>query len=704
MKKIGFTSILLFFSILHVQAESIPFVYDTPGKQTILHMEWNEKWFGQKSSYEYHHGIARIASFFSAIAYNTDNLEANYRSLRFLETELHYDVDYTDSLWGNDQCAFSIASKEIDSSNGKRSLVIVNIRGTPLNANEWLSNLNINNDSQKEDQIHRGFATASSVIHTALISYLLRHRIDPTDSYILITGHSRGAAVSNLLGKILYEDKFFKPENSYVYTFASPNVTTSQDCDSDEFGFIWNIVNAEDVVPTVPFYRDNWHFRKYGHTKTLSNYTNTDQSIYLEKIVPGINELYNRFFDRDYCPFYTGPIIPIYITKLFSRYVENVEIFYKGFYGLHKKAVDLMYKLFPTIENNIEEKKASSKTKFINRIKNYFDSQKEGFTDYISLAFTDMHQMETYMSYLLSTEEELTYSDTDYTLVILEGAIEAAVYDENNRIYMNVVEGLINLSNQNLPVVAIPAMRKQLIVGVPSNMKFTMFVTDDTILSSPAKIKLEHFNSAGVYKGSTEPQRLYLNRHNGYKFSIGVDTLNKPGVRERKTPYRERTALVDAADLKPEYKFRLSRELSFNSNVNLSYGVHFGIPKVYGTALLNHDLTKITRGVDVIAGIGHTTPFYGRISLDTELLLKTCLFTYIADTEKRYALVPQLRISVSRNLIRNSSIFAACTLDFNIHDFNDDTFNKKNRRQNISRGKINDKVWISPAIQLGFRF
>ena len=228
MKKLLAVINLFIFSILTSAAEKIPFRYTTEISTTTLPIEWNEKWFGQQSSYEYNHGIARIACFMSAIAYDEKMLLENYRLLGISQKdmELHYNVDYSDSLWGNDQCAFSLASKEINSSKGKQTLVLLNIRGTPLVANEWLSNLNINDSSKTEDSIHKGFGRAASIIHTALISYLLRHRIDPTDSYILVTGHSRGAAVSNLLADYLLSDDFFKPGNCYVYTFASPNVTT----------------------------------------------------------------------------------------------------------------------------------------------------------------------------------------------------------------------------------------------------------------------------------------------------------------------------------------------------------------------------------------------------------------------------------------------------------------------------------------------
>ncbi|MDO4505408.1 MAG: lipase family protein [Spirochaetales bacterium] len=701
-----FLSAVLFFSFFLVHAEKIPFRYITPDHETILPIEWNEKWFGQETSYEYHHGIARIACLMSALSYDTEMLETNYRLLGIKERDLslNYEVDYTDSLWGNDQCAFSIASKNIGSSHGIQSLVIVNIRGTPLNANEWLSNLNINDTTQTENTIHKGFGKAASIIHTALISYLLRHKIDPTDSFILITGHSRGAAVSNLLAKTLYDDGFFKPQNTYVYTFAAPNVTTSPESKNREYGFIWNIVNAEDIVPTLPFYRNNWRFTKYGHTRTLLNYANSDQEKFVNDVLPKINGLYGSFFERDYCPFYTGPFIPIYITRVVSYYVGNVEKFYNGFSGLHQKAVNLMYKIFPSIEDDIKEKKNNRKSRFMEKMKQSINEKRPGFTEYMANAFTDMHQIETYLSFLLVTEEEQTYSDLDYTLVIIEGAIEAAVYDENKKMFLEVVEGLVGIERQTIPVAAIPTASKQLLVGVPSNMDFEMFITDDTVLLSPAKVRLEHFNSAGVYQSTTEAQRIYLNKYYGSKFKIGKSTLGKPGVREERTTYRERSELMELADLSPSYTVRIYPELSFGTNCNLSAGFHYGIPVIYGTALLNWDLSKWNSGIDFVGGIGHKTALYGRYSLDTEILGKACIFSSSADAKDRAALVPELRLSLSKNLLGNSSGFVAFAFDLQSKNYNDDAFKSSARKRTISGIELNSKYKVYPSIQFGLRF
>ena len=52
MKKLLAVINLFIFSILTSAAEKIPFRYTTDISTTTLPIEWNEKWFGQQSSYE----------------------------------------------------------------------------------------------------------------------------------------------------------------------------------------------------------------------------------------------------------------------------------------------------------------------------------------------------------------------------------------------------------------------------------------------------------------------------------------------------------------------------------------------------------------------------------------------------------------------------------------------------------------------------
>ncbi|MCR5081166.1 MAG: lipase family protein [Treponema sp.] len=691
-------------------AEKIPFVWHTEfdDKDIVVPIEFNEKQFGQKSAFEYNHEIARLACFFSVAAYSdvsleNNNLLKNYSLLGInkKDIELHYNVNYDDSMWGNDQVAFSIASKEINSSKGKQNLIIVSIRGTPLNANEWLSNLNISDTTHTEEIIHNGFGKATHIVHSALISYLLRHRIDPTDSFLLVTGHSRGAAVSNLLAAKIVEDNFFKTENCYVYTFASPNVTTADDALNKEYGFIWNIVNAEDIVPTVPLYRDNWHFRKYGHTVALINYTNVSQEKFDSEYIPRIDRFYKQFCNEKYHPFKTGPFFPIVVAKLLTHVAENVEMFYSGSTHLHEKASSLMSKVFPAEkEYKVETKEKTFTQKIISSI----NRKTHGMIDYVEIALGDMHSKEMYLSFMLAFDENEIFSDTGYTLVIIKGAEEALVFDDDGNVFLKVYDGMYGISKQKMPLVAVPARDNQLLIGVPSNREFNLVFTDETLLYSPIEVFLEHYTAAGVYHGSTKPQRLFVRKGRAYKFRIGQGLLDHSGVREEKLSFEASRFYINKYGLNASYKYSYYPEISISNDFDLYLGMHFGVPNVYGTVLLDQQISKLGRSTALLLGVGRQMTLYKTIYFDLELFSKISFNFSDNKTDKKICLVPSLRGSFSYKILNFSKILIGFALDVHLKDFNDEAFSAGFRRHKFSSWKLSDKIELVPNIQIGFKF
>ena len=270
--------------------------------------------------------------------------------------------------------------------------------------------------------------------------------------------------------------------------------------------------------------------------------------------------------------------------------------------------------------------------------------------------------------------------------------------------YLEVIEGYDGFENQKRPVAAIPAGVKNLIVGVPSNMEFELFLTDDTILHSPARIKIEHYDSAGVYKGCSEVQKIYLNMYSACKFKIGKELLDKDKVQHKSLTYKERKEFVNIANLKPEYHFRVYPEFTYGLNNNITAGIHYGIPILYGTALLNYNLSNANKGFDFIAGIGNKIAFYGKYSLDVELLEKTCIFSSSADTDKKLSFVPEVKLSLSKNIIAKTTSCVSFAFDFNINDFNNDAFFSDIRKQRFGSWKINSNLKVYPSIQFGIRF
>ena len=165
-----------------------------------------------------------------------------------------------------------IAHKEL--SNGK-TVVIIAIMGTGTehdgldSIGKWISNLSVGYPLDGEAE-HIGFREAANSVLEHLMDddgaankhgnvvegYLDRYEIDPSNANVefLITGHSRGAAVGNLLTVRLFEgygNNGIK-DRVFSYNFAVPYVVnpwfTSIDPCSNDYDNIFNICNEKDIV------------------------------------------------------------------------------------------------------------------------------------------------------------------------------------------------------------------------------------------------------------------------------------------------------------------------------------------------------------------------------------------------------------------------------------------------------------------------
>ncbi|MEG1827180.1 MAG: lipase family protein [Gordonibacter sp.] len=170
----------------------------------------------------------------------------------------------------HDVAAYTFASKTIPrtASAPSTTLVFVGIRGSY--GVEWLSNFNLSDAEGAAD--HQGFRAAEDEIQRALTQYASTIGADPQHTRILITGHSRGGAIANLLAARLdnlsdTDNQMAPASGIYAYTFAAPGATRAADQHNATYGNIFNIVNESDIIPQLPL--SIWGYGKYGTTVTL---------------------------------------------------------------------------------------------------------------------------------------------------------------------------------------------------------------------------------------------------------------------------------------------------------------------------------------------------------------------------------------------------------------------------------------------------
>jgi 2-C-methyl-D-erythritol 4-phosphate cytidylyltransferase len=188
---------------------------------------WDDGLFARPAT-EFSQNLAATAMALSAAVYSADYIQEAYANMGLTDSkQWNYSENFD---------AYSIARKTITVNGRRCNLIVAALRGTG-GVREWGSNLTQNIG---------GFETFATEVMESMRAYAK----NPATDKVLVTGHSRGAAAANILGKLLVEAGIAQKKNVYAYTFATPNTTTS--ADAANYNNVYNIVNAEDVVVTVP--------------------------------------------------------------------------------------------------------------------------------------------------------------------------------------------------------------------------------------------------------------------------------------------------------------------------------------------------------------------------------------------------------------------------------------------------------------------
>lgn len=211
-----------------------------------------------KNSSEYNHALATWAMYLSNAAYNPlpddmllnipESFMTDFTTIESVMTincfddieQYHYDSAELNTA------AHTIAHKKIVDTDGSyKTLIAVTVRGTAA-ALEWITDVASLLQSQ-----NMGFIGAKNEVISNLNDYLQEYENNFEDErIILVTGHSMGAAVANLVADALNCSADWDDSNVYAYTFATPkvgqNITT-------EYNNIFNILNRSDYVTLVPF-------------------------------------------------------------------------------------------------------------------------------------------------------------------------------------------------------------------------------------------------------------------------------------------------------------------------------------------------------------------------------------------------------------------------------------------------------------------
>lgn len=250
------------------------------------------RWLTTYSNTAYNKNLATIAALMVTEAYNDCYVSmhgegGDVKQETILITDLGFDdiklVKLNRKNFAvdkNDLTEVSLGHRILTVNGKKYNAFVAVIGGTRGTEADWLSNYDVGCDSDAYYEIpsvgsshpdwvnkarHKGFDVSATRIKKEIDRYISEYSVDGAENTLLITGHSRGASIANILGTY-YEDS--PAIKSYTYAFACPPTTTEGDALTGSYRTIFNLINSDDFTSIMPL--PEWGFKRYGTDITMN--------------------------------------------------------------------------------------------------------------------------------------------------------------------------------------------------------------------------------------------------------------------------------------------------------------------------------------------------------------------------------------------------------------------------------------------------
>ena len=219
-----------------------------------------------------------------------EGLAANMTNAGFTVVKQgNYDKEKTDP---SHTAAYTLGKGTILKDGEKRNVFLLIVRSTDYG--EWYSNIDFAPSHSDLTLYAENFQAAAQNIYDSLSKTVLADK----KAVLLISGHSRGGAVANLLGLMFNAAR--DPGLNYIYAFASPTTLHTPSDGSDKLSVyadnIYNVINRYDPFPELPpsemgFYRPGNDIILEGNSVPWSTWKSLKSS--LIKISGTIGSYYN---------------------------------------------------------------------------------------------------------------------------------------------------------------------------------------------------------------------------------------------------------------------------------------------------------------------------------------------------------------------------------------------------------------------------
>ena len=500
-------------------------------------------WLSQDSA-TYNHDLARFCAESSLKCYPGKGMDEFLSNNGFVKSDC--------SEPGNtnrDELAYYIASRKDTIGEKEYNTVLVSFVGTTP-CEQWSSNFDpyfrYKNGDLLPSTNHAGFQMAMGCVYSGLEKFLEKMKknndLTKENTKFILTGHSRGAAASNLMAAMMIdEEKYATKENIFTYTFATPNNTKDTSVSADKYLRIFNIVNPCDfvthVMPTA------WEYGKYGTVISLPEPYVTD---YNQKVIVE----YKKLTGRDYFAYYENGQKEVvdFVNKLTQK-VSNVSDFYGKKFKIGDFTKETVFNFFQDTLCKIAAEsndKTSARLKLVSVLKEPFcDSVFTSISSFFlkngvafepldfDKRFNDNHSMELYCAFVKGlTSDEIqhkrTYTIGKYNCPVDVEVIEVESGEVVGRIVNNVVDEEI-AEKENAVVMTVEGDEKECWLPSDGNYKIILTGNDtgtmDHVLSiyDPVEGEIARtcFNQVELEKGLVMKSDV-----NGEDFKIEEYTLN----------------------------------------------------------------------------------------------------------------------------------------------------------------------------------
>ncbi len=214
--------------------------------------------------------LAKISIGLAALAYvdvgsTPTDLYATLRNMGFEPYTGIGNYDRVHTVSDNDFVRYTIAAKPIKDGESNTIVYLVIVQGT-RGGYDWNSNFNIG-----DGEDHAGFYLSRAEIMSNLCSLMEQDGADRR--IVLTTGHSRGAAVSNIVAGELTDGSsgavpgknlaaLVAPGDVHSYNFACPAVSRRAAVRNTDYRNIFNFNSSDDIIPILPM--ADWGYVRYG--------------------------------------------------------------------------------------------------------------------------------------------------------------------------------------------------------------------------------------------------------------------------------------------------------------------------------------------------------------------------------------------------------------------------------------------------------